>query len=202
MATDKNVYQFKITLEEIEPKIWRQIQVPENYSFWDLHVAIQDAMGWLDYHLHEFIIIDPRYGEKSHIGIPDEEEGSYLTYNTDPGWKRFIRHYFSLKNFNKCQYTYDFGDDWVHKIKLEKILPAIPGCKYPICLDGERACPPEDCGGTGGYENLLEIIKDQQHEEHESMLTWVGGKFDPEKFNPQEINFADPRERWKTAFEF
>lgn len=202
MTRDKNIYQFKITLEGIEPKIWRRIQVLENYSFWDLHVAIQDAMGWLDYHLHEFIIIDPKYGEESHIGIPDEAEGSYLTYNTDAGWEKFIRHYFFLKNFDKCQYKYDFGDGWTHKIKLEKILPVAFGYKYPICLDGERACPPEDCVGIGGYENFLEIIRDPRHEEHENMLTWVGGKFDAEKFDPQKIDFANPKERWKIAFEF
>ena len=81
-------------------------------------------------------------------------------------------------------------------------MPAAFGYKYPICLDGERACPPEDCGGIGGYENFLEIIRDPQHEEHGSMLTWVGGKFDPEKFDPQEIDFADPKNVGKLLLKF
>jgi len=197
-----NVYQFKITLDGIEPKIWRRIQIPEKYSFWDLHVAIQDAMGWTDSHLHQFVMVDPKLGEKSHIGIPDENEVDYLMPNPSAGWEKFIRNYFFQKGFDKCEYEYDFGDGWLHKIKLEKIVPAIPGCKYPICLDGARACPPEDCGGIGGYENFLAIIKAPQHEEHESMLTWVGGNFDPERFDPQKIHFEDPKERWKIAFEF
>lgn len=200
----KQVYQFKISLLDVQPSIWRRVQVPEEYSFWDLHVAIQDAMGWTDSHLHQFRVTDPSYiqNKKIYIGIPDEDADVY--YNspeTFPGWKKFIRNYFSLKDLDTCYYDYDFGDDWGHKVKLEKILTAVSGVKYPICMAGKRACPPEDCGGIPGYERFLEIINDPKHEEYQSMLDWVGGSFDPEEFNPKEVLFENPKERWKFVFE-
>jgi len=86
------------------------------------------------------------------------------------------------------------GDYWDHKIQLEKIIPREKGINYPICIKGKRACPPEDCGGVWGYEELLEIIKDPDHEEYEEMIEWVGEDFDPEYFNPQEVVFDDPDE--------
>ena len=195
----KQIYQFKITLEDIEPKIWRRIQVPEKYSFWDLHVAIQDSMGWTDSHLHQFKLLIPICAEEIHIGIPCDED----IYAGDlppviAGWEKFIKDRFSMSN-NCCFYEYDFGDGWTHEIKLEKILPAAVGCKYPICISGERACPPEDCGGTHGYENFLEVIGDPEHYDHKSMLEWVGGKFDPEKFDPKKVYFDNPKERWEYA---
>lgn len=188
----KKVYQFKIILKDIKPKIWRKIQVPEEYSFWDLHVAIQNAMGWGGYHLHQFVIMDPKYGEESWIGIPSDDEfiGAPTTI---AGWKKFIRNYFPKQGCDRCCYEYDFGDGWEHDVKLEKILPAVPGFKYPICIDGARACPPEDCGGIGGYENFLEAISNPRHEEHKSMLEWVGGSFDPEEFDLQNVCFENPK---------
>lgn len=140
----KNIYQFKITLEGIKPPIWRRIQVPESYSFWDLHVAIQDSMGWEDYHLHEFNILNPKTGIKDNIGLPSDDWGDDKT--VIPGWKTPISSYFSALN-KKAAYEYDFGDSWDHKVALEKILPFEFGVQYPRCLAGERACPPEDCGG-------------------------------------------------------
>ena len=194
----KSVYQFKITLKNIKPTVWRRIQVPDNYTFYDLHVAIQDAMGWSDYHLHEFRVMDPKYGEEIAIGIPDNE--GFADEEIVPGWKKLICKYFSEKFYNTCSYYYDFGDGWKHEVKLEKILPASPGFYYPFCVDAERACPPEDCGGTPGYENFLQIINNPQHEEHQEMLDWVGGEFDPEKFNPQEVIFDNPKKRRQLAF--
>ena len=149
----KQIYQFKVTLKGIKPSIWRKIQVPETYTFWDLHVAIQDVMGWQDYHLHEFEVIKPSSGRKVMIGFPDEEFGRDVL----PGWKQKIADYFSIEN-PSAEYIYDFGDNWRHEIRLEKILPREKGVKYPLCIDGKRACPPEDCGGTSGYENFLKIL--------------------------------------------
>ncbi|ACR78816.1 plasmid pRiA4b ORF-3 family protein [Kosmotoga olearia] len=189
------VYQFKITLKGIKPPIWRRIQVPETYTFWDLHVAIQDAMGWLDYHLHEFEIINPSTGLKVNIGIPDEDFGRDVL----PGWKQKIADYFSMEN-PKANYTYDFGDNWEHKIELEKILPREKGVTYPVCIKGKRACPPEDCGGVWGYEELLEAIKDPAHERHEELLEWLGEDFDPEHFDVNEVSFDDPNKRLKNIF--
>ncbi|MDI3524632.1 MULTISPECIES: plasmid pRiA4b ORF-3 family protein [unclassified Kosmotoga] len=190
-----HVYQFKITLKGIKPPIWRRIQVPETYTFWDLHVAIQDAMGWLDYHLHEFEIINPSTGLKVNIGIPDEDFGRDVL----PGWKQKIADYFSMEN-PKANYTYDFGDNWEHKIELEKILPREKGVTYPVCIKGKRACPPEDCGGVWGYEELLEAIKDPAHERHEELLEWLGEDFDPEHFDVNEVSFDDPNKRLKNIF--
>ncbi len=124
------VYQFKITLRDIKPPIWRRIQVPETYTFWDLHVAIQDAMGWSDYHLHEFEMVNSSTDLKVNIGIPDEDFGREIL----PGWKQKIADYFSVEN-RSADYTYDFGDNWEHIIKLEKILPRDKNVDYPICID-------------------------------------------------------------------
>ncbi|MEA3487630.1 MAG: plasmid pRiA4b ORF-3 family protein, partial [Euryarchaeota archaeon] len=102
-----------------------------------------------------------------------------------------IADYFSMEN-QSAVYTYDFGDSWEHKIQLEKIPPREKGIKYPICIKGKRACPPEDCGGTWGYEELLAILKDPKHEQYEEMLDWVGGEFDSEHFDVEEISFYEP----------
>jgi hypothetical protein len=189
------VYQFKIALRDIKPPIWRRIQVPETYTFWDLHVAIQDAMGWSDHHLHEFEMVNPSTGLKVNIGIPAEVFAREIL----PEWKQKIADYFSMEN-RSADYVYDFGDSWEHKIRLEKILPREKNINYPVCIKGKRACPPEDCGGVWGYEGFLEAIKDPNHEEHKEMLEWVGGEFDPEHFDANEVIFDDPDKRRKIAF--
>lgn len=182
----KNVYQFKITLSEIKPQIWRRIIVPGDYSFWDLHVAIQDVMGWTDTHLHEFIIKFPGGILKISIGIPDKDypEGEQEIL---PGWKYKIKKFFTLEN-NKADYIYDFGDYWQHKVQLEKIIPAEKGIVYPICIAGKRACPPEDCGGSFGYEEIVDGTSEFQE---------AYSDYDPEYFDPDEICFDDPKERLK-----
>lgn len=200
MATSfKRVYQFRVELKGIAPPIWRTIQVPETYSFWDLHVAIQDAMGWLDYHLHQFDVVNPETGVKEGIGIPDEEFGGDGVGEVLPGWKKKIASYFSADK-PAVDYSYDFGDGWVHEVRLEKILPREKGVRYPVCIAGKRACPPEDCGGVWGYQNLLEILSDPGHKEHASTLDWLGGRFDPEAFDAEDVRFDDPKERWRLAF--
>lgn len=188
----KKVYQFKITLKGIKPPIWRRIQVPESYTFWDLHVAIQDAMGWMDSHLHHFEIINPMTGMKEEIGIPDEEGDMDIEIHA--GWERTIAGYFTDDN-SRAHYIYDYGDYWEHAIKLEKILNSERGVRYPRCSGGERACPPEDCGGVGGYEDFLEVIMDPKHEEYYETLEWAGDDFDPEHFNPAEVVFDNPKRR-------
>lgn len=187
------VYQFKVTLLGIEPPIWRRIQVPETYTFWDLHVAIQDCMGWHDCHMHEFTMMDPGTSSPLSIGTPYEDAEDIL-----PEEKQNIADYFSMET-PVGQYTYDFGDSWEHEIQLEEILP----CKdmtYPVCIDGKRAGPPEDSGGSWGYEEFLKIIKDPGHEEYEDMIDWVGGEFDPEHFDVKEVIFDDPARRRKMIF--
>lgn len=199
MAKDyEQVYQFKVSLKEISPAIWRRIQVPQTYTFWDLHVAIQDVMRWADYHLHLFKIINPATAIKEEIGIPDDDEAFNKHDKTLPGWKQKIARYFSSNNL-EAEYLYDFGDGWRHEIKLEDILPREKGVKYPVCVAGERACPPEDCGGVHGYQDFLEIIMNPSHERHEEMLNWVGGKFEPEYFDIGKVCFDDPKKRLKLS---
>ncbi|MDN7024153.1 plasmid pRiA4b ORF-3 family protein [Methanoculleus sp. FWC-SCC1] len=190
----ENVYQFKITLREIRPPIWRRIQVPETCSFWDLHVAIQDAMGWTDAHLHEFRMRDPRSGGNVDIGYPNEFSGETLL-----GWRTAIADFFSPEN-PRAVYTYDFGDDWEHLVVLEKILPKEPGIPYPRCIKGKRACPPEDIGGVWGYYDLLEDLKNpgaRDGDEDE----WDAYEFDPEEFDCADVSFDDPKKRLKYAGE-
>lgn len=195
--TYKKVYQFEITLNHITPTISRTIQIPEDYSFWDLHVAIQDAMGWQDYHLHQFKITNPKDQGEKYIGIPDDDFPS--DDKILPGWEESISEYFSLDN-SIAEYEYDFGDGWEHIIKLEQILEKQSDKNYPVCINGTRACPPEDCGGPWGYSDLLEALADENHEEHENMKNWLSKKFDPELFNPKKVKFTDPHKRWKLAF--
>lgn len=190
------IYQFKIELEEIKPKIWRRIQVPERYNFWELHVAIQDAMGWLDYHLHEFRIMNMDTKKNDLIGIPDGE----YDRNVLPGWEIKISKYFSLCN-QEAEYEYDFGDSWVHKVILEKILPADKKLKYPLCVDGKRACPPEDCGSIPGYESFVKSMRNKSSQEYKENKRWFGKHFDSEAFDPRKVKFDSPLRRFKRAFE-
>ena len=195
MKNFKSVFQFKIVLDNTEPPIWRRFQVPGDYTFWDFHVAIQDAMGWFDCHLHDFEIGKAKTRDEKHFGIPgpDGEDLSEIL----PGWKYFIKDYFSLDGNPRSKYWYDFGDDWWHTITLEKILPVISDISYPSCVDGERACPPEDCGGVWGYYNMLKILKNPKRKDYKDIIEWLGGKFDPEDFNPNEIKFDNPGKRLK-----
>lgn len=193
------VYQYKISLNGSKPLIWRRIVVPSGYSFWDLHVAIQDAMGWIDYHLHLFEIKEPLTNTKVEIAIPDEEDGLF-DRTILPERKEKISEYFNENN-RKARYVYDFGDLWIHTIKLEKILPAKIGEKYPKCTAGKMACPPEDCGGIGGYYNMLEILSNPHDEEYDEMIEWLGGEFNPETFDPKDVWFDDPEERYSELFE-
>ena len=194
----KHIYQFKILLKGIRPPVWRRIQVPENYTFWDLHVAIQDAMGWWDAHLHVFEMLNPKKGIEVEIGIPDDEFAD-SDHKILAGWKQKISKYFSAQN-DSALYIYDFGDDWEHELKLEKILARDMQKDYPICLAGRRACPPEDCGGPPGYADLIEALSDPEHDAHEAMVEWVGGEFDPAYFKVNEVNFDDPKSRLDLLF--
>lgn len=195
------IFQFKVTLLEIEPFIWRRIQVPADYSFWDLHVAIQDVMGWVDYHLHAFRC--PKLDKKSaEIGIPIEpmEDIEVL-----PGWEVVITEYFKTPG-DKVQYEYDFGDSWEHELLLEGILLKDETVQYPQCLAGERACPPEDCGGIGGYYELVEVLKQPWNEEYESIIGWLQGHvkkyhpYNPDEFLLKKVRFDNPKQRWAKAF--
>jgi hypothetical protein len=195
------IYQFKITLEDISPAIWRRIPVPAAYTFWDLHVAIQDSMGWLDYHLHSFDLKAPSSGEQIEVGIPDDE----FDHPVIPGWEKALNEFFSEPGIT-ATYAYDFGDGWTHEVLLEGILVSEKSTKYPKCIAGERACPPEDCGGAPGYLELLKVLRSPKRKEYRHMVGWLKSHarkywpYDPERFEPESVRFSDPRKRWQKAF--
>jgi len=173
----RKVYQIKVTLKEIRPPIWRRLEVLSDTTLEKLHLILQVAMGWDNYHLHQFTIDGIEYGR------PDPD------YGTEVEDERKVRLYQVAPEENvKFSYEYDFGDNWEHTVLIEKILPAEKGKHCPICVKGKRACPPEDVGGVWSYADFLEAIQDAGHPEHEDMLEWVGGEFDPEAFNIEEIN--------------
>ena len=203
MAAPKQIYQLKITLKDIEPPIWRRIQIPSTCTFWDLHSYIQDAFGWTNSHMHQFTYTDDTGAEPIIIGIPLEPEFEDETPAL-PGWEHKLKRYIEGET-SRIEYTYDFGDNWVHTIELEEILEPVKGFKYPFCVDGERNSPPEDCGGPHGYAGLLETLFDPSDPEHEDTVAWVdsmkGCTFDPEQFYPAQVKFISPVKRFKDCFD-
>ena len=174
-----SIYQIKIALNDTHPPIWRRIQVPDNITLLKLHDILQIVMGWKDNHLHMF-----RVGGSIYANPADEEYG-------EPGTENETRYKLSQviqREGQQFSYEYDFGDSWDHTLLVEKIMPPRAGVRYPVCLKGKRACPPEDVGGVWAYENFLEAIRDPDHREHQEYLAWVGGEFDPDAFNLEEVN--------------
>ena len=170
--------------------------MPARYSFWDLHVAIQDSMGWWDSHLHAFRqIVENRHGGVE-IGIPTDDDFREVT----AGWQVPVVEYF-FEPGERMLYEYDFGDGWEHDVVLLAIEPRVKGQKYPQCLAGERACPPEDCGGVPGYERLVTALLDPEDDEHEDLMEWIPSGWGPEQFEPARVRFDNPTRRWKRAFE-
>lgn len=199
-ARPELVHRFLIVLTGTDPVIWRRIEVAETYSFWDLHVAIQDAMGWMDCHLHEFRLLDAGERRVVSIGIPTGEESADCPVL--PGWHVPVSQFFERREWHSppATYAYDFGDDWEHVVIHEGLEPVDESRTYPRCVSGEGRCPPEDCGGPHGYVEFLLAYVDPNHEQHESMVQWAGEDFDPEAFNPAAVKFDDPKQRWKKAF--
>ena len=200
MPAPKMVYQLRITLFDTQPKIWRRILIPTSATFWDLHSAIQDVFHWNHSHLHMFLYDDKAFKKSMIFGIPSDED----TLETYPSWKHKMSKYLNLEE--PCiRYVYDFGDDWIHMVELENILPAEKGVTYPICLDGKRNAPPDDCGGVRGYDDMLEILSDPTAEEYDDTKIWVesmtGGPYDPKHFDPTEMLFMDPKKRYQDSFE-
>jgi hypothetical protein len=169
------VYQFKLTLKDVKPPIWRRFQVSNTMSLQKFHQVIQRLMGWANCHLHEFEIEGARYGKpQEDCPGPLDEKG------------RRIRD-FHLRLKDKIRYTYDFGDDWRIDLLLEKVLPRQRE-SGPVCLGGARSGPPEDSGGPCGYEVKLEALKDPSHPEYEALRMWFPPNFDPEAFSIEAVN--------------
>ena len=182
-------FQFKITLLSPYRKIWRRVQIPFNIDFGSFHAVIQVAMGWYDAHLHEF------QNKKQRIVPPMLLEDEWMDMGTTALSEDevFLTDIFKRKG-TKIHYLYDFGDGWEHELKYEDIVPFQENVDYPVCTAGMGACPPEDCGGIHGYENLIQILSDPDHDEYEDWLEWVGGEFDPDHFDIEKVN--DQYARW------
>jgi len=181
------VYQLKITLLGSQPPIWRRFQVPNDMNLAKLHQVIQYVMGWDDSHMHQFKVGQIYYG----TAYPDDFDDMPETRDERKARLQEV----ASRPKAKFVYEYDFGDSWEHEVVLEKILPPEPGVKYPVCIEGKRACPPEDCGGVWGYSDFLEAIQNPDHPDHEDMREWIGGSFDPEAFHMEAVNKALKRIR-------
>jgi hypothetical protein len=179
VPTTRAVYQLRITLQDIQPLVWRQIQVWEDITLGQLYTILQIVMNWEDYHLHEFTIGRRLYS------VPDPDDEMHERKVIDESRAKLCD--VAPRVGTQFLYHYDFGDDWRHELLLEAIVMAESGTQYPRCIAGARRTPPEDVGGTSGYETYLEALADPEHEEHENLLCWRG-EFDPEAFSLDEVN--------------
>lgn len=172
----RHIYQLKITLAGVSPPVWRRVLVPAGYTLDRLHRVIQHAMGWQDCHLHCFDIDGIQYGDPDpdgELALRDE-----LDFRVDQ----------VAGKGSHLLYTYDFGDWWEHDVVVEDISTADPDERYPRCVDGARAGPPEDVGGVFGYAELLAAMADPGHAEHVTMREWLGRHLDPEAFDPERVS--------------
>ena len=184
-------YEIEVVLTAVEPRIWRRLRVPGNANLGWLHAVLQVTMGWTNSHLHQFlcgaqVYADPRAELEAFEGGPSVlDEGKAKLAKVAPA------------SGDGLMYEYDFGDSWGHRVTVVKIMSS-PAASAPhaVCLAGGRACPPEDCGGPGGYEELLKTLKNRKHPEHKSMKEWLGRPFDAEAFDPAEVNLWLPRLGW------
>ncbi|MEI7769191.1 MAG: plasmid pRiA4b ORF-3 family protein [Chloroflexales bacterium] len=178
-ATPRRVYQLKITLKDSKPPIWRRVEVSDTVTLAKLHTIIQVAMGWTDSHLHMFTVGQTVYG------VPDADDEQDILDEQRVKLNKLL-----VVPKQKLSYEYDFGDCWTHIVVLEQVREPELGVAYPRCTAGKQACPPEDCGGVWGYADFLAAITDPEHPEHDNLLEWAGGEFDPEGFDLAEIDAA------------
>ena len=172
------VFQLRISLEEVTPPVWRRLLVPGGVRLAKLHDMFQAAMGWTNSHLHSFTIGKQRYGmqfDEYPEGEIDEKAVTVLTALDEQRW---------------FTYEYDFGDSWCHEVVVEDFTRRPSGLKFAVCLEGQRACPPEDCGGAYGYAQMLEIIADPDHDEFDDYIGWLDFYFNPEAFDLVTANAA------------
>ena len=175
----KTVHQLKVTLGTVKPPVWRRIVVPSDMTLAKLAAVLEAAMGWYGGHLHLFDVDGTRYGMPNRgWGNDDLDEGRF----------RLGKVLYTVGS--KMRWDYDFGDGWEHNVVVEAIDAPASGVDYPVCLTGRRACPPEDCGGPWGYEDLLKVLADPGHPNYEEMRDWVPLEFDPAHFNTEETSQA------------
>jgi hypothetical protein len=169
------IYQLKLTLRETQPPIWRRLLVPADVRLSELHEIIQIALGWTDSHMHHFEV-DGEYFSDPDMELDDAEDE----------YKAKLEQVAGVKD--KLSYMYDFGDSWDHEIVVEKALKRDPATRYPLCVNGAMACPPEDVGGVWGYYEMLEALKDPRHEQHDDFEEWIDKDFDPQAFDLEAVN--------------
>jgi hypothetical protein len=177
-APGQAIFRLRLTLDDVAPTVWRRLLVPGNIRLGKLHDVFQVAMGWTDSHLHRFSIADQIYGQQFDEypeGEIDENEISVAQ---------------AIGEHRQFSYEYDFGDSWNHEIVIEDKVRLPRGLKHTVCLEGQNACPPEDCGGPGGYAELLVALGDPDHEEHDELLKWLGAPFDSTEFDLVAVNVA------------
>ncbi|MEA3400907.1 MAG: plasmid pRiA4b ORF-3 family protein [Armatimonadota bacterium] len=174
------IYRLRISIVGSEPEIWRRVDVPGQATLSDLHGIIQRTMNWENYHLHQFEIHDELYMPQAPVELnlemaesADETEACLIDLDLAAG--------------SSFEYVYDFGDWWVHEIRVEEVLERDPQHRYPVCHDGEMAGPPEDVGGLWGYYEMLEALEDPEHPEHEMYTDWIE-EWDPEDFDAEAVN--------------
>lgn len=188
MTAKTQIFQLKIQLLGIRPPVWRRVLVPGDMNLAELHDVIQTAMGWTDSHLHEFDVAGARYGvpyqDWDMDGVADESR---------------VKLFRAAWEGDRLRYDYDFGDGWEHDVKVEKVFDPQPTTRYPCCVGGRRACPPEDVGGPWGYQTFLAAIADAGHDEQEEWVEWVGGGFDPTEFDAAAADKALDPLAWADA---
>jgi hypothetical protein len=190
------IYQLKVVLLGSKPSVWRQLQVPGDAKLDWLHAVLQVAIGWINSHLHQFRVGEHCYSDTRHNFAEFEGDPEILEA------RKFSLRQIAPREQDSFGYEYDFGDSWEHEITVEKILPAnAAAATTALCLDGARACPPEDCGGIWGYADLLKILKNRKHPEHKRMKEWMGRPFDAAAFDVMKTNLWLRKLKWPRVTE-
>lgn len=177
----RKVIQMKVALNGIQPEIWRRFIVDSSISLYRLHRILQEIMGWTNSHLFSFDVRGIEYS------AADEEFGDEMSDDFEDARITTLES-FHLKTNSKIKYIYDFGDYWEHTIKVEKVVEANSLSQIPHCIEGARNCPPEDCGSVPGYYDLVAAMKNLDSDEAKELIEWLGGTYDSEFFDINEIN--------------
>ena len=185
-------FDLRVTLYCLQPEIWRLLRVPHDIRMDRLHAVLQMGFGWTNSHVHQFHLFDGTGKITGYVGQPDPDSASVFLGRRPPTQDETKRR---LKNFiekpgDRIGYEYDFGDSWLHEITLAAVESQLRRLAHAVCLDGARACPPEDCGGPPGYERLLGILKKPKHPEYADTIEWLGSSFDPASFDLAATNRA------------
>ena len=176
----KNIYRLRISLDDLEPEIWRLLEVNGATPMDQLHQIFQIAIGWEDTAEHRFLIanhtIQPVNTDSEEADEEAVDERSVTLHDLLQGEARSFA------------YDYHFADGWCHTVKVQEVLAPEKKKFYPRCLNGERSAPPEGCGGPWDYEKLLNVLEDPEHPGFIRAQEACGEFFDPTAFNLQETN--------------